>query len=182
MIKRLRAEHCVGIVVDVQEFFLRRLAKPLRERIETGTAHFANLLGRLHIPVLATVERPIAEKGKLPKAIKATRCLEKDFFDLAREPEIQAYLNGLERRQAIVTGGETDVCVLQSCLGLLELGLEVFAVEDLLFSSSRDASAAAARMSAAGVTFLTYKTLFHELLEVHEKGRNRIRVAVPDEL
>jgi hypothetical protein len=64
----------------------------------------------------------------------------------------------------IVAGCETDVCVLQSCLGLLGLGYEVFAVEELLFSSAVDVSAARTRMQAEGVVFLSYKTLYFELL------------------
>ena len=55
----------------------------------------------------------------------------------------------------IVAGCETDVCVLQSCLGLLDLGYEVFAVEELLFSSAGDVAAAKARLRAEGVVFLT---------------------------
>jgi hypothetical protein len=63
------------------------------------------------------------------------------------------------------------VCVLQSCLGLLSLGYEVFLVEELLFSSSRNVEAAMARMEAAGAIFLTYKTLFYELLERVDDSR-----------
>jgi hypothetical protein len=54
--------------------------------------------------------------------------------------------------------------VLQSCLGLLSLGYEVYVVEELLFSSSRSVEAATTRMQAAGAIFLTYKSLYYELL------------------
>jgi hypothetical protein len=67
--------------------------------------------------------------------------------------------------QETVTGCETDVCVLQSCLGLLSLGYEVFVVENLIFSSARNVDAAIARMKAAGATFLAYKSLVYELTE-----------------
>ena len=36
------------------------------------------------------------------------------------------------RRQIAVAGAETDVCILQSTLGLLEAGYEVFLLEDCL--------------------------------------------------
>ena len=64
-----------------------------------------------------------------------------------------------------MAGCETDVCVLQSCLGLLNLGYEVFVVEELIFSSARNADAAVARMQAEGVIFTSYKTLYYELIE-----------------
>src|SRR5262249_46224411 len=69
-------------------------------------------------------------------------------------------------------GLRTDVCVLQSCLGLLDLGHEVFVAEALLFSSSRNVEAATARMGAEGAVAIPYKTLFYELIEAVEGGRH----------
>ena len=65
----------------------------------------------------------------------------------------------------IVAGCETDVCVLQSCLGLLDLGYEVFVVEELMFSSAANVEAAIARMRNEGVKFVSYKGLYYELIE-----------------
>ena len=93
------------------------------------------------------------------------KTFEKDFFDLCKEKKIKGHLAGLKRQQAIVAGCETDVCVLQSCLGLLNLGYEVYVMEELIFSSSRNVEAAIARMKAEGGVFTTYKTLFYELIE-----------------
>ena len=92
------------------------------------------------------------------------RTFEKDFFDLCKEKDIKHYLERLKRRQVIVAGCETDVCVLQSCLGLLSLGYEVYVMQELIFSSSRDVDAAIARMKAEGVIFMTYKSLYYELI------------------
>jgi nicotinamidase-related amidase len=78
----------------------------------------------------------------------AAKIFEKDFFDITREEEIDHYIVRLNRRQAIVAGCETDVCVLQSCLGLLDRGHEVYVVEDL-FSSSRTIDAAITRIRAS---------------------------------
>ena len=109
-------------------------------------------------------------KGAVPQDIKtplgsAAKVFEKDFFDLTKEKPIRAHLKRLKKTQIIVAGCETDVCVLQSCLGLLELGFEVFAVEELLFSSARNVDAAVVRLRSAGVTILSYKTLYFELIE-----------------
>ena len=45
-------------------------------------------------------------------------------------------------------------------------------VEDLLFSSARNVDAALARMKAAGAVFLSYKTLYYELVEAVDGGRH----------
>ena len=126
--------------------------------------------------MVVTIERPIDYKGSLPKTLKrqlADRAefFEKDFFDLTKEKKIASYLARLKKKQVIVVGCETDVCVLQSCLGLLALGYEVYVVEDLLFSSSHNVHSAVARMQAEGAVFLTYKTLYYELIEAVDGAR-----------
>jgi nicotinamidase-related amidase len=130
------------------------------------------------VPIVITLERPVDKKGSWPEEINKHvrgKVFEKDFFDLTKEKDIENYIARLKRKQVIVAGCETDVCVLQSCLGLLELGYEVYAVEELLFSSSRKIDAAIARMKAEGVVFLTYKSLYYELVAAVEGPRDRLR-------
>jgi isochorismate hydrolase len=170
MTKRLVAESCVGAIIDVQDFFLAQLdGARARERMETNLVTFARLLGYFRIPILATLERPLERKGSLPEALATalggSKTFEKDFFDLTKEQTIRDHLALLNKKQVIVAGCETDVCVLQSCLGLVDLGYQVFAVEDVIFSSADNVEAAFARMNAAGVVFLSYKTLYYELLQ-----------------
>jgi isochorismate hydrolase len=178
VIKRIAHDLCWGAIIDVQEFFLSQAGNRLvRARLETKTRNFARLLRYFKIPLVVTLERPIYRKGSLPSAIKAhlddgAKLFEKNFFDLTKEKEIRDYLRRLKKKQVIVAGCETDVCVLQSCLGLLSLGYQVYLVEDLLFSSSRNVESAIARMKAEGALFLTYKALYYELIEAVEGGRH----------
>jgi nicotinamidase-related amidase len=169
-VKRIVSGRCCGAAIDVQDFFVAQADRNIRQKIKMDIGHFARLLRYFKIPLIVTIERPIAQKGSVPIEIKKhlgirAAIFEKDFFDLTRDRKIRKHLGGLRRRQIIVAGCETDVCVLQSCLGLLDLGYDVFVVEDLIFSSSRKIDSAIARMQAAGAVFLTYKTLYFELLE-----------------
>jgi isochorismate hydrolase len=192
MAKRIVADHCWGAIIDVQEFFLSQADKRLRSKIKTNLKNFARLLGYFRVPIVVTLERPVDQKGSLPKEINThvsgtAKIFEKDFLDLTREEKIADYIGRLKKKQVIVAGCETDVCVLQSCLGLLGLGYEVYVVEDLLFSSSRNVGAAIARMKAEGAVFLTYKSLYYELIEAVEGGRHRDKVVetfgpFPDDL
>jgi Isochorismatase family len=177
IVRRIARDNCVGVIVDVQGFFLSQTSKRARSSIRTNTTNFARLLGYFRIPLVVTLERPVDFKGSLPKDIDRhlgdlAQTFEKDSFDLTREKKIRDHLARLKKTQAIVAGCETDVCVLQSCLGLLGLGYEVYVVEDLLFSSAPDAEAAIARMREEGAAFLTYKTLFYELIEAVESARS----------
>ncbi len=181
MTRRIVPDRCLGVIIDVQEFFLRQTDKRLRRRLRTNTGHFARLLGYFRIPIVVTLERPVDRKGVLPEEIEKhlegrAEFFEKDFFDLTKEKKIRDRLGRLKKKQAIVAGSETDVCVLQSCLGLLGLGYEVFLVEELLFSSSRNVDAALARMRAEGAVLLTYKTLYYELIEAVDGGRHADRI------
>ena len=180
-VKRIVPDDCVGVIIDVQEFFLLRADARLRPKIRTNTKNFARLLGYFKIPIVVTLERPVEQKGALPKEIgkhlnDLADTFEKDFFDLTREKKIRDYLGHLKKKQVIVAGCETDVCVLQSCLGLLSLGYEVYVVEELLFSSSRNVDAAIARMKAEGAVFLTYKSLYYELIEAVDGGRHTEKI------
>jgi nicotinamidase-related amidase len=192
MVKRITPDRCAGAIIDVQDFFLAQLgSRPARARMETNIVNFARLLAYFRIPIVATLERPVHGKGSLPDALKRqlgeAKPFEKDFFDLTKEKRIRDHLARLKKKQIVVAGCETDVCVLQSCLGLLDLGYDVFVVEDLVFSSARTVDAAIARMKAAGAVFLTYKTLYYELIEAVGGGRHADAMVTafgpfPDEL
>ncbi len=176
-VKRIVADRCCGVIIDLQGFFLSQVDKRLGAKIKTNTGNLVRLLNYFQIPIVVTLERPVDFKGFLPKEIgkhltDRAQTFEKNFFDLCKDTKIKAHLARLKKRQAIVAGCETDVCVLQSCLGLLDLGYEVFVIEELIFSSSRNVDAAIARIKAEGVVFSTFKSLYYELIEAVDGGRH----------
>jgi hypothetical protein len=175
------------VVVDVQEFFLCELDPSRRKSIEAGTEALSRLLGVLKAPLLFTLERPVPVKGALPTGLAkiaeefSASVMEKDYFDLTKEGAISTHLRQVGKKQVILAGCETDVCILQSCLGLLDQGYEVFVVEDLLFSSTENVGSAIERMKTAGAIFVTFKTLFHELMQAVEGSPLRATL-LPKEL
>jgi len=179
--KRIAADRCCGLIIDVQEFFLSQIDTRPRSKLEINIKNFARLLGYFRIPMVATLERPVDQKGALPREIakhvsEDAKIFEKDFFDLTKEKKIADYIARLKKKQVIVAGCETDVCVLQSCLGLLALGYDVYVAEELVFSSSPNVDAAIARMKAAGAVFVTYKSLYYELIEAVDGARHGEKV------
>ena len=190
-LKRVVPNCCCGVIVDLQGFFLSQVDRRLGARIKTNTATLVRLLNYFRIPIVVTIERPVDFKGSLPKEIgkhldDRAHIFEKDYFDLCKDKTIKNHLACLKRRQVIVAGCETDVCVMQSCLGLLSLGYEVTVMEELIFSSSRNVEAAIMRMKAAGVIFSTYKMLYYELIEaVESRHTDKFQKALgpfPDDL
>lgn len=167
-IARVRADDLAVLVIDVQPRFLAGMAgeaEPVLARLEFLLA----LATAYDLPCLATFEEPTDRKGWLPARLEPFwpahgRKLSKRTFDCCREGEgVPAALAALGRRQVAVAGSETDVCVLQSVLGLLALGQEVFLLEDALFSSEANVGPALRRMERAGAVPTTVKTLCYEL-------------------
>ena len=128
---QIAPSRCCGVIIDVQDFFLSQGGEGLRCKIIANTESFARLLAYFRIPIVVTLERPVDQKGSCPREIMTylgdmAELFEKDFFDLTKERQIRDHLEHLEKTQILVGGCETDVCVLQSCLGLLSLDYEVY--------------------------------------------------------
>jgi nicotinamidase-related amidase len=161
------------VLIDVQPGFEAAIAQtahgagldltPLRLRLEKLVV----MAAVLELPTLATFERP-DENGWLPDYLEAVwpasgQRFVKRTYDCCGEPEIVQAIAGMERRQLLVAGAETDVCVLQSTLGLLELGYEVFLLEDCLFTTEPNVGPALRRLEAAGAVPGTLKSAYYEL-------------------
>ena len=119
--------------------------------------------------MLATFEHPVDKKGTLPARLERVfpvhgQRLTKHTFDCCREPPIRETIQKTTSKQLVVAGAETDVCVLQSVIGLLKLGLEIFLLEDCVFTTEPDPRPALERMYRAGAIPCTFKSLYYELM------------------
>lgn len=155
-------------VIDVQPGFLDGWmtgpSEPLLTRIEL----LFGLATVYELPLLATFEQPVEKKGWLPPRLEPYfpahgQRHTKQTFNCCGEPSILAAIEALGRSQVAVAGGEIDVCVLQSVLGLIGAGKQVFLLEDALFSSEPNVGPAVRRMELAGAIPSTVKTLYYEL-------------------
>src|SRR5689334_19315108 len=99
MARRILHDRCWGAVIDVQDFFLAQLGnRALRTKVEANLLNFTRLLGYFRIPIIATLERPVFRKGRVPQRLKKlgeiAQQFEKDFFDLTKEKKIRDHLSG----------------------------------------------------------------------------------------
>ena len=163
------------VLVDVQPYFLKSMcgdSEPLLVRLE----QLLIISEWFNLPVLATLEEPVERKGRLPERLQKLfpergQIFTKQTYNLCGEKEIEASLSDLDRKQLAVVGGETDVCILQSVLGMLSRDYEVFLLEDCLYSSEPFVSPAVQRMYNAGAIPCTYKSLFYELCATEDSAR-----------
>ena len=159
-------EDSVLIIVDVQGVFLDKLPEAestlLLERIcwLIGVARWAQ------VPQVAMAE-DVSSNGSVHTAIvdalpPGTMIYDKMHFGLAVQPDIIQAVRDFKRGTAILVGVETDVCVCQSALGLLEQGLRVAVVADAVGSPGPDHAYGLQRLRAAGVIVVGLKGLFYE--------------------
>ena len=89
---------------------------------------------------------------------------EKTTFSCCQnEPTMEA-IKAAEKKVVIVAGIESHVCVLQTCIDLLEAGLEGVLVTDCCTSRKQnDTDMAIKRLVQAGVIPTTYESLLFEL-------------------
>ncbi|QXH49555.1 isochorismatase family protein [Pseudomonas fakonensis] len=152
------------LVVDIQEKLIGAMSDP------AGTAARARWL----LAATAVLELPTVISEQYPKglghtlealkaAAPAAEIVEKLHFSCVAAECLPASL--LAREQVIVCGMETHVCVLQTVLGLRELGKQVFVVEDACDSRSTASKAAGlARMRDAGAHIVTREMVLFELM------------------
>ncbi|CAD7931719.1 unnamed protein product [Amoebophrya sp. A25] len=88
------------------------------------------------------------------------------------KPVIENYKTFGTAKTIVLCGWETHVCVLQTCLDLLELGFGVWVVEDAVGSQrNRDRAAAIGLMRQAGACITTLESVLFLIMKSkdHEK-------------
>ncbi|MCP4623668.1 MAG: isochorismatase family protein [bacterium] len=170
----LRIERAqIGVLlIDVQPAFLKYAfsgKSQQKESVLVRLEHLLKLSDWMDLPLVATLEKPISENGQLPERLQAVfpakgQQFVKNYFGCMTEPDIVAAIEELPIKQIAVAGAETDVCVMQSVLGLLQMGYQVFLLEDCLFTSEREPAPALRRMYQAGAIPCTLKTMAYELV------------------
>lgn len=165
----LKSEDSVLLIVDMQA----RLAASMPTDAYAGARDAVITLARaareLDLPVLLTRQYP---KGLGPTDgdIEATlpdsaHAVDKTCFSACGADALMEALRATGRREVVVCGMETHVCVLQTAAGLAEAGYRPTVVADGVCSrrtSHRDN--ALARMVAAGIGVSNHESVLFEWL------------------
>ena len=172
----------VLVIIDVQEDFLARVDAEVSDGLVERIAFLAESARFCGIPIVASVESP-DDWGRLHPglvdAVGDAPVLSKVVFGLADDPLVGPAVRATGRGTAVLTGLETDVCVAQSALGLLDEGFRVVVVEDAVGSPGSAHAAGLDRMRRAGVIPVVTKQLHYEWMRSVERSR-AFRAAHPD--
>lgn len=163
---RLAREHSLLLVIDIQ----RKLAPAIQdhERITARTEALVAAADLFGVPKLITEHCP-QQIGPLVEPLRsrfaADEIFEKTAFSATDHPEFMQKLQATGRRQIVMTGMETHVCVMQAALELRREGFDVWIVDDAVGSrpaAQRDRDLSLARMTHAGCIVATTETVLFE--------------------
>ena len=163
----LRREDAVFVFVDVQERFAPSI-HGMQALVESTTT-LARAADVLELPVLVTEQYPRGLGRTLPGIVAALprhRPIEKTVFSCCAVPEFLEGLEAVERPSVVVCGIEAHVCVLQTVLGLRQLGYRVWLAADAVGSRApADRELALMQMDNAGAVISSVETVLFQLLE-----------------
>jgi nicotinamidase-related amidase len=127
-------EQAVLVVIDLQQRLGDAMPNKVLNRVIQNTVLLAQSAALLDIPVLHTEQYPRG-LGTTLTAITAalppsTKSFSKTAFSCCGAPEFSAALSATARRQVVLVGMESHICVLQTALDLQAAGYVVVVVED----------------------------------------------------
>lgn len=162
----LDKENAVLVLIDVQG----RLSEAVdgADTLFTNIQHLLTGLYVLEVPVIVTEQTPDKlgkTRSEFLPMLTSYNPVEKTTFSCCKERIFLEALNKSKRKQVILCGIETHVCVYQTALDLLKSGYDVHVVADAV--SSRDPAnktLALRRMETAGVKLTGTEMLLFELL------------------
>ncbi|MBK8158511.1 MAG: isochorismatase family protein [Rhodospirillaceae bacterium] len=180
-----REQSCL-VVIDVQQYFLDKLPLDWRDPLVARIAWLMRVARILDIPIIATAE-DIAQDGPLVAPLMAelragAQVFDKKVFGLHDQPDIRAAVTAIGKRDFVLVGLETDVCIAHSALGLQGAGYRVAVIDDATASPPPHHEIGLARMGAAGIIRTSVKGIYYEWvrdLDMNAKVKEQLNRPLP---
>ena len=124
----LNTENCLLVAIDFQERLVGMLEKPdcavKMEKLITAA-------GILKIPTIVTEQYPQGLGKTVANIdISGATVIEKTAFSAMQQEEFKTAVEASGKKQIIIGGIETHICVHQTVAELIEAGYEVYVVKD----------------------------------------------------
>lgn len=166
----LEKDRSLLIVTDIQGKLASLMAG--KETLFKNIGIMINGIKALGIPILWVEQYPEGLGPTVPEVashLKGNKSLPKKTFSSLKNPVISARFKELQRDQVILVGIETHVCIYQTSMDLLSLGVEVHVVEDAVSSRSAfNKHIGLGKIARAGGHITSVETALFELLELAE--------------
>ncbi|TVQ25149.1 MAG: isochorismatase family protein [Spirochaetaceae bacterium] len=166
MTNRISADDAILLVIDLQERLL-----PVMHRRDDLVRRITTALYGAHalsIPVIATEQYPKglgSTVAEIASALDRAPIHEKIEFSALAAPAVAQSLADGARRTVLVVGIEAHVCVLQTCLDLVDAGYQPVLLRDCVSSRHpHDRDAGIDRIAGCGAVVTTVESALFEML------------------
>ena len=127
------------MIIDIQD----RLAAAMKvkDKVIENCLHLVELSKMLDIPIILTEQYPKglgATVSEIKGALPAYHPIEKLTFNCCEEPNFLNEIKNINKKNIILAGMETHICVLQTCIGLLKEGFHIHVANDVVCSRTKE--------------------------------------------
>jgi nicotinamidase-related amidase len=164
---KLDPARAVVVVVDVQERLSAAMPSADLARLVKYVQALLGAARELGLPVLATEQYPKGIGPTLPalRELLSSPPLQKMAFSCGADPGFRAALEATLRRQVVLAGMETHVCVFQTARDLVAQGYEVQVCADAVVSRTEEHRRVGLELCReAGAVVTTAETAIFDLL------------------
>jgi nicotinamidase-related amidase len=162
---RLLKEDSALLIIDIQERIVPHMAE--RELLIANTQKLIQGFKILTIPIVVSEQYRKGLGLTIPEILNCTgeiNVFEKISFSCCDDKAIMGAISAKNKKNIIICGIETHVCVLQTAMDLLEKGMLPVIVADCVSSRKEtDKDMALRRMEKAGVIITSSESLLFEL-------------------
>jgi len=166
----LDRNQAVLVVIDIQGKLSTLMYE--KERLFANVKRMIHAAKLLHIPILWTEQLPdkLGETApEIKEALTDSNVIVKKHFSCWPNEEFRKELENLGRKQVLVTGIETHICVYQTVMDLLKSKFDVNLVIDAVSSRlEHNYHLAVQKMKDAGATLTSVEMSLFEMFEVAE--------------
>jgi nicotinamidase-related amidase len=164
-----RSAESVLVVIDIQQRLAAAMPRADLEHCVRNTAILLQAAAALDIPVFNTEQYPRGLGETLPELQRhrpATAwCAAKTGFSCCAADGFSDRLDDLRRRQVVLTGMESHICVLQTAFDLQQRGFDVQVAADAVCARSPERTdIALQRLRTAGITVTHSESVLFEWL------------------
>lgn len=164
-VKRLKKDNTLLVVIDFQEKLMPAMHN--KEALEDKMVRMAKGAKVMGIPALVTQQYTRGLGATIPSIAEALgefTPFDKTSYSIMGDPAIAEALRAFGKKNIVITGIESHICVAQSALDLLEEGYDVFICGDCVSSRKpEDQRLAELRLRDAGAVYTSMEAILFEL-------------------
>jgi nicotinamidase-related amidase len=176
----LTLENMVLIVIDFQGNLAHSMYE--KHQLFENAQKLIEGMRVFGVPMIVTEQIPEKLGSTIPEIddlLSDIQHISKASFNCCTEKSFMRELNKLNRKQVLLSGIETHICVYQTAMGLLNMGYEVHIVADTVSSRTvRNRDIGLEKMRDCGASLTSTEIVLFELLITaeHKQFRDIIKI------